>query len=101
MSVVSKIPPALKHGIYSATTILPGESSAAFAKLRRDIIAELAPTGPLEHDTVESIVRLVWRKQNLATFRIAERARNRCSAIEGEKGLDTAIRSVSDLSGRP
>jgi hypothetical protein len=31
------------------------------------------------------MARFVWRKQNLATFRIAEFARNRCSAIRSEK----------------
>jgi hypothetical protein len=85
---VRKLPPALKHEIYSAITILPGESPAAFAKLRRDLIAEWAPSGPLEHDKVETIARLLWRKQNPATFRIAERARAHCRALKRKKGLE-------------
>ena len=35
-----RTPPALKHGAYSATAILPGESQAEFEKLHRDTIAE-------------------------------------------------------------
>jgi hypothetical protein len=85
VSRVNKIHPALKHGAYSATTVLPGEDPAAFEKLQQAVIAELAPTGALEEDTVETIARLVWRKQNLATFRTAERARMRCSEIKSEK----------------
>ena len=30
------------------------------------------------------MARLLWRKQNLATFRVAENARRRCSAIQSE-----------------
>jgi hypothetical protein len=38
----------------------------------------------LEHDIVATIARLVWRKQNLATFRLAELARRRREAIRSE-----------------
>ena len=63
--------PALKHGGYAATALLPGENPAAFEKLHHDLIVELAPTGALEDDIVATLARLVWRKQNLATFRVA------------------------------
>jgi hypothetical protein len=81
---VKKIHPALKHGGYSATGLLPGEDPAAFEKLHQDLIAELRPDGPLESDVVATIVRLTWRKQNLETFRVAESARNRYSAIRSK-----------------
>jgi len=84
LTQVKKTHPALKHAGYSATTILPGEDSAAFEKLHRELIAELLPNGALEHDVVETIARLVWRKQNLATFRLAELARKHCDAIRYE-----------------
>ena len=45
---VNRNHPALKHGAYSATAVLPGESRAAFEKLHRDLIAELTPSGVLE-----------------------------------------------------
>jgi hypothetical protein len=76
-----RIHPALKHGAYAATAVLPGESRAAFEKLHRDIISELGPSGALEDDIVMTIARLLWRKQNLETLHIAEHARSRCAAI--------------------
>jgi hypothetical protein len=81
MSKVGRIPPALKHGIYSPTTVLPGESPAAFEKLHRALIAELAPAGALEDDIVATVARLVWRKQNLTTLRTAQRAYQRREEI--------------------
>jgi len=77
-SLVSKFKkrhPALKHGGYSSTAVLPGENPAEFEELHQALIAELAPTGALEEDIVADIARLVWRKQNLATFRRAEDVR--------------------------
>ena len=55
--------------------------SNTFEKLRRDLISELHPEGPLESDIVETIARLMWRKQNLETLRIAKSARKRNAAI--------------------
>jgi len=81
---VKKLYPALKHGGYSATGLLPGEDPVAFEKLQRDLISEHCPDGPLQEDTVFDIARLMWRKQNLETFRIAEAARKRHSAIRSE-----------------
>src|SRR5258708_2485321 len=80
-----KIHPALKHAGYSATTLLPGEDSAAFEKLHRALIAEFTPNGALEEDIVADMARLTWRKQNLATFRIAELAKARRQKIISEK----------------
>ena len=66
---VDRSHPALKHGAYSATTILPGESWAEFEKLHRDLMAELTPSGVLEDDIVTTVAHLVWRKKNLPTLR--------------------------------
>ena len=81
---VKKLYPALKHGGYSATGLLPGEDLAAFEKLHQDLRLEYCPDGPLQEDTVRDIARWTWRKQNLGTFRIAEAARERASAIRSE-----------------
>ena len=77
----NKLHPALKHAGYSATTLLPGENAAEFDKLRRDLIAEFGPVGVLEEDIVLDLARLTWRKRNLGTFRIAQLAKERRSAI--------------------
>ena len=68
---------ALKHGGYTATTLLPGEDRAAFEELHQALIAELAPVGVLEEDTVATIARVLWRKKNLSTFQLAALARAR------------------------
>jgi hypothetical protein len=73
--LVNKNHPALKLGGYSTTTILPAESVAEFEKLHKDLISELVPNGALADDIVATITRMVWRKRNLLTFRIAEVAR--------------------------
>jgi hypothetical protein len=86
----NKVHPALKHAGYSATTLLPGEDSAAFESLHRALIAEFIPVGALEEDIVADIARLTWRKQNLATFRIGGLAKERHRKIVYEKvrGVD-------------
>ena len=86
MSVrIKKVHPALKHAGYCTTALLPGEDPAAFKKLHQGLIDEFTPNGPLEEDTIGTVARLVWRKQNLETFRIAERARERWAEILSEK----------------
>jgi hypothetical protein len=78
---MKKISPSFKHGGYCATDVLPGESAAAFEKLKEDLVDELAPNGALEVDIVKTLAQLVWRKQNLGTFNAALRARNRVSQL--------------------
>jgi hypothetical protein len=85
LTQVQKAYPAVKHGAYSATTILPGEDSTAFKKLHREVIAEYSPEGILERDAVDTLARLLWRKQNLVTLRVAELARKHRDAIQSER----------------
>ena len=83
MSVpTSKRHNALRHAGFSAATILPGESAAEFEKLHQALIAEFRPNGALEEETVASLAHLLWRKKNLVTFRLAERARQRATEIQ-------------------
>ena len=96
----NKVHPALKHAGYSATTLLPREDSAAFESLHRALIAEFIPVGALEEDIVADIARLTWRKQNLATFRIAERAKMRRSQINHEKVPPLEYYLDADLAER-
>ncbi len=79
--------PALKHGAYSRTVLLPGEDPDAFEQLQADLIAEFAPIGRLEEDIVLTIAQHVWRKQNLATYRVAEQARARLDALQPPPAL--------------
>jgi hypothetical protein len=85
--------PALKHGGYAATIVLPGESVAEFEKLHRDLIADFIPDGALEEDIVADLAGRLWRKQNLATFRTAKVARQHCREI-----MDREWHYVRDLT---
>jgi hypothetical protein len=67
-------------------TVLPGEDGSAFEKLHRDLIAEFGPAGPMEEDIVATMARLVWRKQNLLTYRLAQWAKNRHHEIGSKFG---------------
>ena len=80
-----KLPSALKHGIYSSTALLPGESEAEFDKFHQCLMDDLCPNGPMEEDAVFDIVRLMWRKRNMLTLRLAELAVERSAAIRQEK----------------
>ncbi len=81
-----RIPPALKHGCYSSLGLLPTEDRAAFDKLQRDLIAEYQPVGRSEEIIVASLAHFMWRRENLATYRLAEYAKNRQSAIYSKLG---------------
>jgi hypothetical protein len=78
---IKKRHPALKHAGYSATGVLPGENPVEFEKLHEELISEFTPNGALEDETVASMAHLLWRRKNLATFRIAERAQQRMTQI--------------------
>jgi hypothetical protein len=100
-SWTKRIPPALKHGAYSEVTLLPGEDPDEFAELHRGLIAEFAPNGRMAEETVATIARLVWRRQNLAQFQIGQLSNYMIEAIkEGTKKLDERGVSnvVSDLN---
>lgn len=74
-------PPALKHGAYSGTAILPGEDPAAFAKLLEEIEAEFKPVGAMEKEIVFSMARSIWRKKNLKTYRFKRQADEQASKV--------------------
>src|SRR4029078_8437238 len=48
-------PHALKHGAFSALSILPGEDEKEFMELHQSIAAELLPDGPIENGAVQAI----------------------------------------------
>jgi len=86
----------LKHGAYSGMSLLPGEDPAEFKKLHEELVAEYAPTGQHEHEIVETMARLMWRKRCLWSYGLAEFARKRYSAIklEQEKADETRSHEI-------
>jgi hypothetical protein len=75
------VPPALKHGIYSAIGLLPTEDRAEFEKFKLEIFSDYKPEGRSEIIIVEEIAGLQWRLQHLTTYGVAMRARERQSTI--------------------
>jgi hypothetical protein len=83
---------ALRSGLYSGLSVLPGESRAAFKKLHQQLILEYRPDGASETDLVHDIARLTWRKRNLVTYRLAYCARRfRHSVIEQRVGEHSVV----------
>jgi hypothetical protein len=80
----NRIPPALKHGVYSGMALLPGEDPAAYEKYCHEILIEYKPVGRSEEDIVKNMASLMWRRQNLITYRLAEHARETHSSIYGQ-----------------
>jgi hypothetical protein len=95
----NSIPPALKHGLYSGMTVLPQEDRAEFEEFRRSVFAEYEPNGPTEEEIVQEMSRLLWRKRNLVTYRMAEKAtRTHLSILERltpSRGLDPILHGLT------
>jgi hypothetical protein len=77
----NRIPPALKHGIYSGIGLLPTEDPAEFQKFKQEIFDDYAPVGRSEKNIVDKIACLMWRSQNLSTYGVAMHARARHDSI--------------------
>jgi hypothetical protein len=71
----NRIPPALKHGLYSGLGRLPTEDRAEYEKFVREIVDEYAPSGRSEVDIVSNMAQLMWRRQNIQTYLIAKCAK--------------------------
>ena len=61
-------PNAIQHGVYSRTTILPGEDPEEFDELFSALIEEWAPVGATEEDAVLSLAKAIWRKRRAQKF---------------------------------
>jgi len=93
----NQFPPALKHAGYSAMNVLPGESAAEFDKLHKGLIAEYSSNGVHEDEIIETMARLIWRKKNLATVRIAKLAQAHWSRIKWEMVPEDKMDSAYEL----
>ena len=91
---------ALKHGGYSAISLLPGESSAEFEKLHEQLVVDLAPNGVLMEETVATIAHCLWRRGNLRIFRVAESVRRRVCELRAAMlpRLDHVSPNSDDIS---
>ncbi len=56
---------ALKHGLLSRETLLPGEDEEALRELGKRLRDELQPVGELENLLVDRIISAYWRLRRL------------------------------------
>jgi hypothetical protein len=72
----SKVPNALKHGVFSRQTLIPGEDGEVYLELWSALKDEWNPEGATEEDAVVSIARAIWRKRRLQKFLQARLLKN-------------------------
>ena len=63
---------ALKHGIFSASALLKGESRAEYNSLLEGLVEALAPEGKLEEVLVEKLATTLWRLRRMIRAEVAE-----------------------------
>ena len=63
---------ALRHGIFSAVTVLPGESTHEYDSLLKGLWQALKPEGRLEVLLVEKLAMIAWRHRRLLQAEGAE-----------------------------
>ena len=84
---------AVRHGLLSRETLLPGEDEEALRELGQNLRAELQPVGELENHLVDRLVSACWRLRRLRRVEagivawelygeLAERARQEASTHE-------------------
>lgn len=85
-------PSALKHGIFSKMSFLPGEDPAEFEGLRESLVIEYQISGPSEEAIIDGIAKTFWqgRRKDLYLGFQFERARH---------GGTTAHASAAALGG--
>ena len=58
----------VEFGSATKFTILPGEDPLEFERLRKEIVQELVPDGPIEEDLVLTVAKCIWRKWRYQRF---------------------------------
>jgi len=59
---------AMKHGIFAAVPVVPGECPEAWEAHRAGVVDSLGPVGLLEINLAERAALLLWRLQRLARY---------------------------------
>ncbi len=63
-----KRPNAQRHGIFSASALIPGEDPKEFQNLQDGLIEEWSPDGTTEAELVLSMAMAIWRKRRARRF---------------------------------
>src|SRR5437762_2028046 len=59
---------AIRHGIFAAVPVIPGECPEAWEAHRAGVVESLAPVGLLEVNLAERAALVLWRLQRLARY---------------------------------
>src|SRR5215213_9264355 len=102
---------ALKHGLLSRETLLPGEDEEALRELGERLRDELQPTGELENLLVDRIISAYWRLRRLGRVEtgmfawerseeLAERAEREAQGYVLERETDdiTALMKAASIT---
>jgi hypothetical protein len=98
-------PNAYQHGVFSRTTIVPGEDIKEFEALHSDLVQEWTPAGATEEDAVLSIAKGIWRKRRAQRFLEIQVARNAANPdhpsyneFDGLTGLNAVLRATPGVA---
>jgi hypothetical protein len=101
---------ALRHGIFSEVTVLPGESSDEYESLLKGLSEALQPESGLEKLLVEKLAMLAWRHRRLLQVEGAEIQqasefvewdRRMQQSHEAEIAKRTLVRHLKTFNDRP
>ena len=87
-----RLPAVIKHGAFSAMTLMPGEDATAYEQLHAQLVAELCPAGVLEED-----YRIERRSPGLAQAQSCDIA---CRQACAGPALNAQIREIESRPGR-
>ena len=83
---------ALTHGLAAKTPLIPGEDAEEFRQFVWDMVADLAPQGPVQAELAQRAAVLMWKRRRLAGAeeqalcqlqeRYAERTARRLAELE-------------------
>ena len=80
---------ALTHGLTAKTPLLPGEDAGEFRRFVWDIVADLAPVGPVQAELAHRAAVLMWRRRRVYEAErqvLAEMEQNYWKPDEEEEG---------------
>lgn len=84
---------AMKHGLYSRETILPGELEREYNELVGEMTEEWYPEGPTEMMLVEELVSLTWKYRRLRRLEAASLK----AQIDKNESYNQSIEIMEDL----
>jgi len=90
-----KKPNALKHGVFAAAAILPGENAREFHELHASLIAEWSPDGATENEFVITTAQAAWAKRRRQKHSEVRVMKNRLNPEHASYDEDLCPRSLA------